>query len=197
MLRLWTDFDVFNIAFFALRLVYNMIYRRIDTIIKVTKMKFLKSHWKLDAIVVKNYCHKRIVKRWKKNIMKYENSNISTISHVERSFRTHIVVRKSFVEYLRQHSYVYQNELMKFLKKKMKYYRHSKHRQSFIKNEENITQKIRNYKKNTKSTIACNLTNINAWFSNLWIDVHKRVNIQTTIMLTIYDLQRYWTFCSI
>ena len=48
----------------------------------------------------------------------YDAINLSRSLSIERSRRIHAVAKKSLLEYQRRHSYAYQNELTKFLKKK-------------------------------------------------------------------------------
>ena len=99
-----------------------MSYRRIDFVTKNKVVALLQSRWKSKVVVTKNHYHMIIFCQWSKRIDMYNAINLSRFLSIERSRRIHTVAKKILLEFQRRHSYAYQDELTKFLKKKWSIY---------------------------------------------------------------------------
>ena len=120
-----TVFEAFSLLWsFSLLCLVIMIYRRIDTAIKSKDVKFLRSHWRSDAVVFKSYCHRFIIYRWKQKLQIFEVFNSSDRFKIDVSRRIITATKNALLKYQRRHSYAFLNELALYFKEKWEIHVH-------------------------------------------------------------------------
>ena len=87
----------------------------IDTASKSKAVALLQCHWKPTAIANKIHCSKTTVYTWEKNLQTYGFANPPHPLRRGRPRSIHTAAKKSVLEYVQQHPWIYQDELAMFL----------------------------------------------------------------------------------
>ena len=87
----------------------------IDTASKSKAVALLHAHWKPTAIASKIHCHRATIYRWEGNIQKHGYLNPRHACRLGRPRVVHTAAKNSALEYVRQHPWIYQDELAMFL----------------------------------------------------------------------------------
>ena len=92
-----------------------MMYRKIDSGIRFISLALLDVHWRSDIIAVKKHCHRSTIYRWEGRQKMYEEFHLSIRLTSGRSRILTIYIKNVMVEFRKQRSWAYHDELKTFL----------------------------------------------------------------------------------
>ena len=96
----------------------------IDTASKSKAVALLHAHWKPSAVASKVHCSKTTVYTWEQNIQRYGHINPPYPLQRGRPRAVHTAAKNSVLKYIRQHPWIYQDELTIFLAEEWDIYVH-------------------------------------------------------------------------
>ena len=96
----------------------------LDSASKSKAIALLQAHWKPSAIAEKIHCHPATIYRWEGNIQKHGHPNPRYPLPCGRPRSIHTAAKNSVLEYVRQHPWIYQDELAMFLAEEWDIYVH-------------------------------------------------------------------------
>ena len=94
------------------------MYKKIDFVTKFRVVALYNAHWKSQVIVTYAHCIEKTIQRWERRMQIYDVSNLSHTFRASKSRRLSTLVKNSMLKYHKTHSWLYQDELITYLKKK-------------------------------------------------------------------------------
>ena len=94
------------------------MYKKIDFVIKFRVVTLYNAHWKFQVIVIYVYCIERTIQRWKRRMQIYDVFNLSHALRASKSRRLSTLMKNNMLKYHKTHLWLYQDELITYLKKK-------------------------------------------------------------------------------
>ena len=95
-----------------------MMYKKIDFVIKFKIVALYNAHWKSQVIVTYAHCIERTIYKWKQRMQIYDVFNLSHVFRVDKSRRLSTLVKNNMLKYHKNRFWLYQDELITYLKKK-------------------------------------------------------------------------------